>query len=193
MYSNPLTVSIFVLVCGAWIISEILGPVRWSGMREGKRRDRKGKLGVVVACGLGGIGLCLLLPLLLPQATIPGQPEIFWGGVVVTLLGIGWRWYAIATLGRFFTAALILHPDQHVVQHGPYKVIRHPSYSGILLAMVGLGLMLGNWVSLLILTAGLSFLVCSQIPREEQELLTHLGQPYQEYMQRTWRLIPFVF
>jgi protein-S-isoprenylcysteine O-methyltransferase Ste14 len=192
VYTQSTYAIIFGLVCGIWIISELLGPVRWSGLRKGKQQDRPFLFGITVIGGLLGMGLCFLFPLLLPTAQIPWPQGIFFGGLGIALVGIGWRWYAIRTLGHYFTAVLMTHVDQHVIQHGPYRLVRHPSYSGVLLAMIGIGCMLGNWVSLFVMTVGLSLLVLYRIPREEQALLQHLGPDYQRYMERTKRLIPFL-
>jgi protein-S-isoprenylcysteine O-methyltransferase Ste14 len=68
-----------------------------------------------------------------------------------------------------------------------------PLYSGVVLIVIGLGLMIGNWVSLLTMTGGVSVILLFRILREERELLQHLGEPYKNYMQRTKRLIPFLF
>jgi isoprenylcysteine carboxyl methyltransferase (ICMT) family protein YpbQ len=64
------------------------------------------------------------------------------------ILGVILRWYAIHTLGGYFTRYVAIHPDQQVVQVGAYRYIRHPAYSGTLLTMLGLGLVMTNWASL---------------------------------------------
>jgi protein-S-isoprenylcysteine O-methyltransferase Ste14 len=192
IYTNAVYTVIFAFVFGVWGTSEFLGPVRWSKSREGKKRDQ-GSLFVGAVSGSLGVILSLFCPLLLSNAQIAWQPVAFFGGILLILLGISWRWYAIRTLGKYFTAAMMIHADQQVVQSGPYKMIRHPSYSGVLLIIIGVGFMIGNWVSLLLITTGLFIGLLYRMSVEEQELLQHLGQPYKEYMQRTKRLIPFLF
>jgi protein-S-isoprenylcysteine O-methyltransferase Ste14 len=192
IYTHIAYLLTFSVVFGAWAASELLGPVRWSGLREGKSRDR-GSILLAALLGIAGVVLSLLLPLLLPGYGIPWQPGIFFVGMALVLVGVCWRWYAIRTLGRYFTARVIIQDDQPVVQHGPYKLIRHPSYSGVLVVMGGFGLMIGNWVSLFLLTAGLFAGLLYRISVEEQELLHHFGPPYEEYMKRTKRLIPFLY
>ena len=51
-------------------------------------------------------------------------------------------------LRRFFTGYVAIHPDQRVVERGPYRLVRHPSYSGTLLTTLGMGLAMTNWASL---------------------------------------------
>lgn len=192
-FISPNEIATF-LVFALWTASELLGPLRWSKSRgsNGQRRDR-GSLAVGSVSGVSGVALAFLAPLLLPVASIPGQPLLlFSAGIAVVILGIAWRWYAILTLGRYFTAAVIIQQQQPVVQHGPYRLIRHPSYSGVLVIVVGIGLMTGNWVSLCAITTSFLISVLYRIPIEEQELRRSL-EKYEEYMQRTKRLIPFIY
>jgi len=192
LYTHPTYTLIFVLAVGAWASSELLGPVRRNRSREGSKQDR-GSMPVSVIIGLSGLALCFLLPVLVPGATIPWQPGTFFAGLAVMLLGVSWRWYAIATLGKYFTGAIVIQEQHVVVQHGPYKFIRHPSYSGAFLIAIGIGLMVGNWLSIVTIIAGFVVGMMYRIPVEEQVLLQALGQPYETYMKRTKRLIPFIF
>jgi protein-S-isoprenylcysteine O-methyltransferase Ste14 len=75
---------------------------------------------------------------------------------------------------------------------GPYRLIRHPSYTGLLILFLGYGLCLTNWLSLLVLMGCALIGLGYRINVEEHVLEARLGQPYHEYMRRTKRLIPFV-
>ena len=79
-----------------------------------------------------------------------------------------------------------------VVDKGPYKLVRHPSYTGIVLILTGLGLTLQSWeaVLLILLVFGLTF--GYRIYIEEKVLISNLGDEYIEYMKRTKRIIPYV-
>jgi protein-S-isoprenylcysteine O-methyltransferase Ste14 len=79
-----------------------------------------------------------------------------------------------------------------VIEAGPYRYIRHPSYTGALITVIGLGLALGNWVSFIAMLACISVGYAYRIHVEEAALVSALGQPYREYMSRTARLVPFV-
>jgi protein-S-isoprenylcysteine O-methyltransferase Ste14 len=65
------------------------------------------------------------------------------------LAGMAFRFYSMSLLGRFFTYQVAVHTGQTVVESGPYRFIRHPSYTGGLITLAGLGLALGNWAGLL--------------------------------------------
>jgi protein-S-isoprenylcysteine O-methyltransferase Ste14 len=84
-------------------------------------------------------------------------------------------------------------PDQQVVQHGPYRLIRHPAYTGTFLTMLGVGLVVTNWASLICLLLCVFFGHIYRVNIEEQALIQTIGQPYIEYMRRTKRFIPRVY
>jgi protein-S-isoprenylcysteine O-methyltransferase len=84
-------------------------------------------------------------------------------------------------------------PDQRVVQHGPYRMLRHPGYAGALLALLGVGIMLANWLSVLVLVLVPMFVLSVRISVEEAALAGALGAEYLAYAGRTARLIPGVW
>jgi protein-S-isoprenylcysteine O-methyltransferase len=106
--------------------------------------------------------------------------------------GLVLRWTAILTLGRFFTANIAVHEGQPVITAGPYRYVRHPSYTGLLLAFLGLGVFFGNWVSVVVLFVPITFAVIHRIRLEEAVLVSALGPAYSAYCARTKRLIPGV-
>jgi protein-S-isoprenylcysteine O-methyltransferase len=114
-------------------------------------------------------------------------------GVVVFVAGLAIRWYAIIYLGRFFTVNVAIASDHELIDGGPYRYVRHPSYSGALLAFFGLGLCIGNWVSIAIIAIPILAVFLWRIHVEEAALLRGLGNQYQSYMDRTKRLIPGVY
>jgi protein-S-isoprenylcysteine O-methyltransferase len=103
------------------------------------------------------------------------------------------RWYAIRVLGKFFTFDVAIAKGQTVVEAGPYRWIRHPSYTGSLIGFLGLGLTFTNWAALLVPMLCMIGAYAYRIPIEERALCKGLGQPYVDYMQRTWRLIPRIY
>ena len=106
--------------------------------------------------------------------------------------GIAFRYYAMRVLGRYFTFQVDVHSGQTVIEAGPYRYVRHPSYTGALITVLGLGLTLGNWAGLLALVTCVGIGYAYRIHVEEAALVAALGEPYKEYMGRTQRLVPFV-
>lgn len=114
-------------------------------------------------------------------------------GLTILLAGSALRRYCVRTLGRYFTGNVKVQAAQPVIQHGLYRFVRHPSYTGGMLMYFGTGLALTNWLSILIIV-GMGVVTYSyRVYVEEQALRNSIGQPYVEYMQRTTRFIPFVF
>lgn len=106
--------------------------------------------------------------------------------------GLALRWYAILTLGRLFTVDVAIQKDHTLVETGPYRYVRHPSYTGMLVAFLGVGVYFGNWLSIAVLAVPIGLVVMLRIRVEEAALLRTFGQAYSDYCARTKRLIPGV-
>jgi protein-S-isoprenylcysteine O-methyltransferase len=119
----------------------------------------------------------------------------FWAfiGLFFFLGGVVLRWYSIFHLGRFFTVDVAIAQKHELIDTGPYRFIRHPSYTGALLAFAGFGLALGSWLSLLCLILPITAAFLWRIRVEEHALTEALGDSYRQYILRTKRLIPFVY
>ena len=116
-----------------------------------------------------------------------------WVGVVIMISGIIFRRYAISVLGKFFTATVQIQKDHELIKAGPYRYIRHPSYMGILIITLGLGIALANWISLLLCIVLPVIGVMQRIKVEEKELEQHFGNRYLDYRKNTWRVIPHIY
>jgi protein-S-isoprenylcysteine O-methyltransferase Ste14 len=97
------------------------------------------------------------------------------------------------SLGKYFTVVLKTIEDQPVVERGPYRLLRHPSYTGLLLAFVGAGLMLGNWISTVGAVGVLLIAVIYRLRIEERALTAALGERYRDFASSRARLIPYVW
>ncbi|THD64530.1 isoprenylcysteine carboxylmethyltransferase family protein [Phenylobacterium sp.] len=116
-----------------------------------------------------------------------------WVGAAVAAAGMALRIWSIATLGRYFTYVVKVSPEQKVVDTGPYRLIRHPSYAGGLLTGIGIGLSLRLGVAPLIIGATSVAGYWIRMAVEERALSEGIGEAYRAYMSRTKRLIPFVW
>lgn len=128
-----------------------------------------------------------------PRFAFPSNDGIYLLGVLLFVAGLALRWWSIIHLGRFFTVNVAIAKDHRVVDDGPYRLVRHPSYSGALLAFCGLAVMLGNWLSALILLVPISAMFLWRMRVEERALSATLGEAYNGYMARTKRLVPFLY
>ena len=131
--------------------------------------------------------------LALPAATLP-QREIFFGaGVALLIAGGLLRRHCFRMLGRHFTYAVQVAADQPVIESGAYRLLRHPSYLAGLLLFAGWGFALTNWVSIALLVVAPAWFYSTRIAVEERALLASMGARYRAYMNRTKRLIPYLY
>ncbi len=114
-------------------------------------------------------------------------------GIAVFFIGLALRAWSVIHLGRFFTVNVAIADDHHIVDNGPYRFVRHPSYTGVLLVYLGLGLCLANWVALLVIMIPSTAIMLWRIAIEEKALHKALGADYARYSQRTHRLLPFIY
>jgi protein-S-isoprenylcysteine O-methyltransferase Ste14 len=195
VYTDRWAAVIFVIACLIWNVPELIGMLKQTARasrRDATPQDR-GSLGVLIGLQWVGLALDFALAGLVPAAAIPWhRTTLFALGIAVILLGVAFRWYAIWTLGGSFTRNVAVAADQPVVQAGPYRLIRHPAYSGTFLTMLGVGLALGNWAGLTALLAGVVLGHLYRVRVEEQALIQTIGPPYVAYMRRTRRFIPWV-
>lgn len=141
---------------------------------------------IILSIVASGAVAVALPPLRLPRAVYPC-------GVALFAAGLALRWYAILYLGRFFTVNVAIQEGHRVIDSGPYRFIRHPSYAGALLAFVGYGLCLLNAVALAVLMIPITGAFLNRIRIEEAVLAESLRQPYETYRSRTKRLVPFIY
>ncbi len=116
-----------------------------------------------------------------------------WIALAFVVIGIIVRGIAIATLWRFFTYSVSIREGHELVDRGVYRFIRHPSYTGILLALIGVGFARRNWLDVAIIAAGAFAAFSYRIAVEERALTEHFGDRYRDYMRRTKRLIPGIY
>jgi protein-S-isoprenylcysteine O-methyltransferase Ste14 len=192
-YSDPGARIAFYAVLGVFVVLEQRIRLKSRLNRHGAAADRGSLVVVIVAVGAGAAGGFLVAGAA-PSAAIPdARWLVFVIGLALMCAGIALRQWAIVLLGDFFTVDVRVHAEQTVVEWGPYRWLRHPSYTGLIVTFLGIGLALGNWAALALLvvvpTAGLVV----RIRAEERALLDGLGEPYRRFTATRARLIPGVW
>lgn len=188
--AHPVATVLFVGTLAVWVAIEI--PRALNRRPDAKQADR-GSLLLVRLCGVVGGVTAALAVARVPAAAIPGAAVAFGIGLAITWAGIGLRWWSFRTLGRYFTFTVMTSADQPVVTTGPYRFVRHPSYVGILLILIGIGAMYGNWLSLAALALLPLIGLVHRIHVEEAALSATLGDAYTSYASGRKRLVPFVW
>jgi protein-S-isoprenylcysteine O-methyltransferase Ste14 len=146
---------------------------------------------ISIIFGIGGAALLNGITVFV----FPGgkTPTVFWSGIVIILLGFALRVWAVTTLGASFRTTVEINVNQEVIKSGPYKLIRHPSYTGLLMFCLGYGIAVQNWLSLLVaVVLPLSALIY-RMQVEEKALVTSLGSDYEAYRCQTKKIIPWIW
>jgi protein-S-isoprenylcysteine O-methyltransferase Ste14 len=183
----------FWLAYAACVVPELVGSLFQNAGARDRKQDR-GSVAVIVGGTIVSLVLAFNLSQLLPGLRIiGGAMAMLIGGTAVIFAGVAFRWYAIRTLGRFFTRNVAIREDHRIIQAGPYRYLRHPSYSGYLLAMLGIGIALDNWPALLELVFINFTCFAYRIQVEEAVLLQAFGAAYDDYQRQTKRIIPLVY
>ena len=170
----------------------------WAHGRErnaarGDIRDR-GSRPLIYALSLIGLVCIFAAPALLPSARIGLPPEavfatalaMFWAGLLL------YTW-AVLTLGAFFRVSVQLLDGQRLVTSGPYRLLRHPAYTGGILIFTGIGLATGNWISLAAAALSVTIAYGWRIHVEEIALRERFGAEFETHRRRTWAVIPLIW
>ena len=178
-----------VLVALYWI-SESLTAARMRAGRQDRTEDRGSLrlIGIVFSLSWW-IGVAVVWD---GRASMGGA-VLFRAGLIFMIVGQLLRWWAIATLGRLFTVNVAIRAGHQLIESGPYRYVRHPSYTAILLFHLGAALCLCNALSLIVLTVPTTVALLNRIRVEEDVLLSGLGGRYREYVTRTKRLLPGLY
>jgi protein-S-isoprenylcysteine O-methyltransferase Ste14 len=184
---------VFYALFVVFLLLEFRSRVRSSRNREGTPADRQSFAVVYVMFTAGVAGGFVLASNVDGAAIRVARWPIFILGILLMATGIALRQWAVALLGRYFTTNVRVHTDQAVIDSGPYRWVRHPSYTGLLLTLIGIGLALGNWASLLVLIVVPMLGVVNRIRVEERALIEGVGEPYRRFAATRARLVPHVW
>jgi protein-S-isoprenylcysteine O-methyltransferase Ste14 len=188
---------VYQLVVLVWLGSEVFIALRTFAKRQahgrprGLGQDRWSGPALVVGVFVSiwaGLGLADGFP---AAAIRSGASAWFVAGAILALAGVVLRLYSVASLGRWFELRVTTAAEQPVIEAGPYRLVRHPSYAGGLLTVLGVQLMMVSWAAVacfVLAWPGFAY----RIRVEESALVRDLGDPYRDYMKRTKRLVPFV-
>jgi protein-S-isoprenylcysteine O-methyltransferase Ste14 len=166
----------------------------WRHSRTGATRAGRGNLWIPLVCLAPGFAVFFLAPTIVPSADIRPAGIAFAVGIAILVVGLVLRAWAMKTLGRYFTGVVVTRAEQSVITNGPFRIVRHPGYSGGLLEGIGAGIAWGNWVGLAAcLLCSFAVAVSYRIRIEEDALLAAFPDAYTAYAATRKRLIPFLW
>jgi protein-S-isoprenylcysteine O-methyltransferase Ste14 len=124
--------------------------------------------------------------------TMPESSSLRWSGLVLVAAGFILITWTTVELGRQYSVYITLQQDHRLITSGPYRYIRHPRYLGVMMVALGLALLFRSWIALLALPFLLALLIF-RLSDEEKLLQEEFGGQWEAYVQRSWRLVPFVY
>jgi protein-S-isoprenylcysteine O-methyltransferase Ste14 len=187
--SSPARI-LFLVSIGAFSAGELVQAFR---RRRGATRVDLRAEALFRLMFFGGIVMLPLGRAVAPGAAIGGGVSLFALGVVVGWAGALLRWWSFLSLREYFTVVVTTTADQPVIDRGPYRVLRHPSYTGLLLILAGVGVMVGNWLSAAGAVVLVLIAVIHRLRVEERAMIAALGDRYRRFAASRARLVPYVW
>jgi protein-S-isoprenylcysteine O-methyltransferase Ste14 len=175
-----------------WVLSEIAILIKTKRQRKNVVSENKDKGSVWMI--ITGIFTCIFVNQLCNSLNIGYVSSTISNfGSLLIIVGLCIRLWAVTVLGKHLSLVVSVDTKQKIIQSGPYRVIRHPSYTGAFLTFIGIGLAFNTWVGSLIMLVFFIIVFGYRISIEEKALMEMSPDEYQNYIQKTLRLIPFVW
>ncbi|PUZ26599.1 Protein-S-isoprenylcysteine O-methyltransferase Ste14 [Chitinophaga costaii] len=170
----------------------LLSFLKRSNKQTSRTRNDKGSLALFWIFIPIVVSVASVLRRYLRVGALPHKP-CFIIGLLLAISGLLLRWIAIYQLGSLFTVDVAITEHHALKTDGLYSVVRHPSYTGLLMIMTGLALTMSNWICLLLIVIPFLLLLGYRIQVEEAILKTAFPDAYTAYQRRTKRLLPGIY
>jgi protein-S-isoprenylcysteine O-methyltransferase Ste14 len=191
--TNPLWTAIFAITYIPFFAVGMWAAQRERNFAKGENRDRGSKV-VIYILSFGGLIAAFVLAPYVPQARIAVPPLlVFTTAIVMVWSGAALYAWAVQTLDTAFRTSVTLVEGQRLITKGPYRILRHPAYTGGILIFAGMGLAIGNWLSFAITTIAAVIAYAVRIHVEEMALRERFGVEFEANRKRTWAVIPLVW
>jgi protein-S-isoprenylcysteine O-methyltransferase Ste14 len=124
---------------------------------------------------------------------IGNYQNVIYTGMAVCIIGFAIRWTAVIQLGKMFTVDVAIADKHNLKTNGLYKIVRHPSYLGLILIIAGLAICINNIASAIIIIIPSFWAINHRIMIEEQALIAEFGEQYINYKKQVSKIIPGIF
>ena len=181
----------FLLSCGVWVLDELWIFLRELGkLSKGHDEGTRARVAAGIVFGLSVAVFASILPFYTSPFNFDVMQQA--GGVLI-LCGVFIRFWSVVTLGKYFRTVIMIQKGHRVIKSGPYALIRHPSYTGVLLSSAGFAMGVGSVIGVVLAIGIIFWSLRKRMDVEERELSQKLGKEYKEYMKKTKRLLPFIY
>jgi protein-S-isoprenylcysteine O-methyltransferase Ste14 len=182
------------LFAGLWLTWALYWRIQSRGVKANVWRESvPSRLMHVVPMVVAAFLLVLpRMPVLgLGRRFLPWSPPIFWVGWLLAAAGLLFAVWARRHLATNWSGTVTIKADHELITTGPYALVRHPIYAGLLLGFIGSALALGQWRGI-VAVALVGLALWRKLRMEEQGMRRLFGQSYASYQQRVKALIPFI-
>jgi protein-S-isoprenylcysteine O-methyltransferase Ste14 len=183
------------LVPGLWIAWFIYWRIASAGVKPARRRESPASRAAHIVPLLIAAILLWMNPIagagLLFERFLPASDTTYWAGTLLVALGLAFSVWARVYIGRNWSGTVTVKEDHELIRRGPYTLVRHPIYTGLLLGFIGTALVRGEWrgvLAVLIVFAAL----WRKLRLEERWMNETFGDQYRSYREHTAALIPFL-
>lgn len=180
----------FVIALVCFAVTEQIGSRIIPWIRRGGTKVQRRNVGSNTMVIVSWVAFFVIAIVLAKNGVTLLPDWVYYIGIALMLAGIAFRQWAIAVLGRYFSVVIGVQKEQKVVEDGPYRLIRHPSYTGVLILYIGIGLAVQSLAAIIIGIILFGLVYGYRMFVEEKVLIRELGNSYVEYKKRTKRIIP---
>lgn len=179
---------VFTAIAVIWVLEFIL--FRNRGTREGNPVERRSFFLIFASLS----GTILLAAFLGEMNRVDGtEPWLKGFGILFLVTGVFLRYWGILHLKAQFTRHVTVQKGDAIVSSGPYRKLRHPLYTGLLLIAIGMALFFQSIIAAILGGALVGRALAKRMDGEETLLINEFGEEYKEWMKRRARLIPFIY
>jgi protein-S-isoprenylcysteine O-methyltransferase Ste14 len=184
------------LVPGLWFVWLLYWRISAAGVKVARRRESPASRAAhLVPLAVAGILLWVSPPPgsgVLFERILPQSYGSYWAGTLLLALGLAFSVWARVFLGRNWSATVTVKEDHELIRSGPYALVRHPIYTGLLLGFVGTAIVRGDWRGALAVLIVFEAL-WRKLRLEERWMSETFGDEYRRYREHTAALIPYLF
>lgn len=189
-WDKILTVEILYVIISIFILNFTQPALNKLETEENKESDNNTVIFIILATGFS-----IAIPIFDWAHMKEPQTDLTWlvPGVLLNIAGLAFRAWSIRILGRHFTATVQIKEDHRLIRTGPYKYLRHPSYTGALISTLSYSIILQSLPGVLFCIVLMGTAYYFRIRAEEKKLKDHFGDEYTEYSSHSYKLIPFIW
>jgi protein-S-isoprenylcysteine O-methyltransferase len=183
--------NVFGVSYSCWFLMEMWILSRDMRRFRGRTSDRGSFFGFFIAIPTALV-IAFNAPSRFPEWTFSfGWPA--WLGIAMMWAGMAFRLWAVLTLGAFFRTSVVVQEGHQLVTAGPYRWLRHPSYTGVIVTLTGIGLAQDSWVSLAAMAVLPTLAIAYRIHTEERALTEQFGEAYRDFRKTHSAVIPVIW